>query len=107
MPSSGNTSRDRSAWVPHYIASWGIDMGRYTFRLPDVGEGTAEAEIMKWHVAVGDTIDEDQPLVDVATDKAVVEIPAPVGGKVIAVNGAPGDTMPVGCDLVVFETSGA
>lgn len=80
-------------------------MGRYVFKLPDVGEGTTEVEITKWHVGVGDTIAEDEPLVDVATDKAVVEIPAPVAGTVVSINGAPGDSMPVGAELVVFETA--
>jgi 2-oxoisovalerate dehydrogenase E2 component (dihydrolipoyl transacylase) len=79
-------------------------MGRYVFKLPDLGEGTTEAEITKWHVAVGDSIEEDQPLVDVATDKAMVEIPAPVGGTIVSVHGAEGDTVPVGSELVVFET---
>ena len=64
-------------------------MSRYVFKLPDVGEGTAEAEIVAWHVAVGDRIEEDQPLVDVTTDKAIVEIPAPVSGTVVSIHGAP------------------
>ncbi len=82
-------------------------MGRYVFRLPDVGEGTAEAEIAAWHVAVGDRIEEDQPLVDVTTDKAIVEIPAPVSGTVISLHGAAGETVAVGSDLVVFDVEGA
>jgi 2-oxoisovalerate dehydrogenase E2 component (dihydrolipoyl transacylase) len=81
-------------------------MGRYVFKLPDVGEGTAEAEISGWHVAVGDRIEEDQPLVDVTTDKAIVEIPAPVSGKVISLHGAVGDMVAVGSDLVVLEVEG-
>jgi 2-oxoisovalerate dehydrogenase E2 component (dihydrolipoyl transacylase) len=81
-------------------------MGRYVFKLPDVGEGTAEAEISGWHVAVGDCIEEDQPLVDVTTDKAIVEIPAPVSGKVISLHGAVGDMVAVGSDLVVLEVEG-
>lgn len=81
-------------------------MGRYVFRLPDVGEGTAEAEIVAWHVAVGDRIEEDQPLVDVTTDKAVVEIAAPVAGRVVSLNGAAGEMIAVGSDLVVLDVEG-
>ena len=82
-------------------------MGRFVFKLPDVGEGTAEAEIVAWHVAVGDTINEDQHLVDVMTDKATVEMTSPVAGKVIEVHGEPGSMAPVGAPLVVLEVDGA
>ncbi len=83
-------------------------MGRFTFRLPDVGEGTAEAEIVAWHVAVGDTVEEDQPLVDVMTDKATVEITSPVAGKIVVRRGEPGEMFAVGGPLVEFDTdSGA
>lgn len=81
-------------------------MGRYVFKLPDIGEGTAQAEITQWHVAVGDRIEEDQPLVDVTTDKAVVEIPAPVSGTVVSINGAAGEMVAVGSDLVELEVDG-
>ena len=81
-------------------------MGHYVFKLPDVGEGTAEAEIAAWHVVVGDRIDEDQPLVDVMTDKATVEITSPVSGRVISLHGAVGEKIAVGSDLVVFEVEG-
>jgi 2-oxoisovalerate dehydrogenase E2 component (dihydrolipoyl transacylase) len=81
-------------------------MGRYVFKLPDLGEGTVEAEITQWHVAVGDRIEEDQPLVDVTTDKAVIEIPAPVSGTVVAINGAAGEMVAVGSDLVELEVAG-
>ena len=57
-------------------------MGTYVVKLPDVGEGIAEAELVEWHVAVGDVIAEDQPIADVMTDKATVELPSPVGGTV-------------------------
>jgi len=57
-------------------------MGLYVFRLPDIGEGTAEAEIVEWHVKVGDAIEEDQTLVDVMTDKATVDITSPINGVV-------------------------
>ena len=82
-------------------------MGLYLFRLPDVGEGVAEAEIGAWHVNMGDEIKEDQPLVDVMTDKASVEITSPVTGKVLAVHGAVGDFMPVGGTIVEIEVEGA
>ena len=80
-------------------------MATFTFKLPDVGEGIAEAEITAWHVAVGDTIEEDQALVDVMTDKATVEIPSPVAGKVLSLHGETGDKRPVGAELVVIETA--
>jgi len=79
-------------------------MARYVFRLPDVGEGIAEAEIVEWHVAVGDVIAEDDALVDVMTDKATVELTSPVAGRVTAITGGEGDDVAVGSDLVVLET---
>jgi len=79
-------------------------MARRIVKLPDIGEGTTEAEIVAWHVAVGDAIHEDDPLVDVMTDKATVEIPAPADGIVVALHGAVGEKRPVGSDLVVLET---
>ena len=82
-------------------------MGKYVFKLPDVGEGTAEAEIVAWHVKVGDVIHEDQNLVDVMTDKATVEMTSPVSGKVISLHGAPGDMAAVGSALVELEVEGA
>jgi 2-oxoisovalerate dehydrogenase E2 component (dihydrolipoyl transacylase) len=82
-------------------------MGRFVFKLPDVGEGTAEAELVGWHVKVGDTVAEDQIVADVMTDKATVEITAPVSGKVIALHGEPGAMVPVRGPLVEFEVEGA
>jgi 2-oxoisovalerate dehydrogenase E2 component (dihydrolipoyl transacylase) len=81
-------------------------MGRYLFKLPDVGEGTAEAEIVAWHVKLGDVVDEDQPLVDVMTDKATVEITSPVAGKIASLRGEPGAMAPVGSVLVELEVEG-
>lgn len=81
-------------------------MGRYVFKLPDVGEGTAEAEITAWHVKAGDQVKEDAPLVDVMTDKATVEITSPVAGKVLSLKGAPGDMAVVGSEIVIFEVEG-
>ncbi|HSC18980.1 MAG TPA: dihydrolipoamide acetyltransferase family protein [Rhizomicrobium sp.] len=81
-------------------------MGRYIFKLPDVGEGTAEAEIVAWHVKVGDAVGEDQNLVDVMTDKATVEMTSPVSGKVLQVHGEPGQMAAVGSPLVELEVEG-
>ncbi|GGB99429.1 lipoamide acyltransferase component of branched-chain alpha-keto acid dehydrogenase complex [Novosphingobium endophyticum] len=81
-------------------------MGRYTFRLPDIGEGIAEAEIVAWHVKVGDTVEEDGRLADMMTDKATVEMESPVAGKVIEVAGEEGDVVAIGSPLVVIEVEG-
>src|SRR5579862_3118084 len=81
-------------------------MGRYVVKLPDIGEGMTEAEIVAWHVAPGQVIREEDPLVDIMTDKATVELPAPVAGTVVAINGAPGEKRAVGSELVVLEVAG-
>ncbi len=75
-----------------------------TFRLPDLGEGLAEAEIVEWHVKVGDHVRVDQPMVSVETAKAVVEVPAPFGGVVTALHGGPGDIVPTGAPLIEFDS---
>jgi 2-oxoisovalerate dehydrogenase E2 component (dihydrolipoyl transacylase) len=75
-----------------------------TFRLPDLGEGLAEAEIVEWHVKVGDHVRVDQPMVSVETAKAVVEVPAPFSGVVTALRGAPGDIVPTGSPLIEFDS---
>ncbi len=80
-------------------------MGRYTFRLPDIGEGIAEAEIVAWHVKVGDHIEEGGLLADVMTDKATVEMESPVSGTILEVAGEAGDTISIGSALVVVETA--
>jgi 2-oxoisovalerate dehydrogenase E2 component (dihydrolipoyl transacylase) len=82
-------------------------MARYEFKLPDIGEGIAEAEIVAWHVKVGDTVAEDQQLADMMTDKATVEMESPVAGKVIELAGEVGDQVPIGSVLAVIETEGA
>lgn len=82
-------------------------MSRYVFRMPDLGEGTVSAEIVDWKVRVGDSVAEDQIIAEVMTDKAAVEIPAPVAGRVVAVTGQPGDMVPVGSELITFETADA
>lgn len=79
-------------------------MSRYVFKLPDLGEGTVEAEIVNWRVKPGDTVAEDDVLVEVMTEKAAVEVPAPVSGRVLSTTGAPGDKVPVGAELIVLET---
>lgn len=79
-------------------------MGTYVVKLPDVGEGIAEAEIVEWHVAVGDTVAEDAPLADVMTDKATVELPTPVSGTIVRLAGDAGDMVAIGSDLVWIET---
>lgn len=81
-------------------------MGTYTFRLPDIGEGIAEAEIVAWHVAVGDIVEEDGRLADMMTDKATVEMESPVAGKVVAIAGEVGDVVAIGSALVIIETEG-
>jgi 2-oxoisovalerate dehydrogenase E2 component (dihydrolipoyl transacylase) len=75
-----------------------------TFRLPDLGEGLAEAEIVEWHVKVGDHVRVDQPMVSVETAKAVVEVPAPFSGVVTALRGGPGDIVPTGAPLIEFDS---
>src|ERR687891_1629120 len=81
-------------------------MARYEFKLPDIGEGIAEAEIVAWHVKVGDEVAEDQQVADMMTDKATVEMESPVAGKVLEVGGEVGDQIPIGSVLVVLETEG-
>ena len=81
-------------------------MGTYTFNLPDIGEGIAEAEIVAWHVKVGDRIEEDGKIADVMTDKATVEMESPVAGTVLSVAGAEGDMVAIGAPLAVIEIEG-
>lgn len=80
-------------------------MSQFTFKMPDLGEGTVDAEIVAWHTKPGDLVAEDQLIVEVMTDKAAVEVPAPVSGRVVSVTGAPGDKVAVGSPLIVFEMS--
>ncbi len=78
-------------------------MSEYNFKLPDIGEGIAQAEIVAWHVSVGDLVSEDQPIVDMMTDKATVEIESPVAGRVLRLAGEAGDQVPIGSVLMVLE----
>jgi 2-oxoisovalerate dehydrogenase E2 component (dihydrolipoyl transacylase) len=82
-------------------------MSQFVFKMPDLGEGTVEAEIVAWHTQPGAVVTEDQVIVEVMTDKAAVEVPAPVSGRVLSVTGAPGDKVAVGSPLIVFETDAA
>lgn len=78
-----------------------------TFKLPDLGEGLQEAEIVTWHVGAGDHVVADQPLVSVETEKAVVEIPSPQSGRIKSIHGAVGDILKIGAPLVEFDEAGA
>ena len=79
-------------------------MGKQEFKLPDIGEGVVEGEVVQWHVAAGDTVTEDDPIVDVMTDKATVTIPSPVTGVVTSLSGNVGDMVAVGSTLVEFDS---
>ena len=80
-------------------------MSHHVFKLPDLGEGTVSAEVVAWLVKPGDVLKEDQPLVEMSTDKAVVEIPSPVSGRVLTITGKPGDVVAVGAELATFDTA--
>ncbi|HEY0165088.1 MAG TPA: dihydrolipoamide acetyltransferase family protein, partial [Sphingomicrobium sp.] len=82
-------------------------MANYEFKLPDIGEGIAEAEIVAWHVKLGDRVEEDQQLADMMTDKATVEMESPVAGTVVKLAGEVGDQVAIGSVLVVIETASA
>ena len=82
-------------------------MSRYVFKMPDLGEGTVSAEVVAWHVKPGDLVQEDQVMCEVMTEKAAVEMPAPVTGRILSTTGQPGDMVAVGAELVVFDTDAA
>ncbi len=81
-------------------------MGIYVIRMPDIGEGIAEVELVAWHVKPGDIVADEQILADVMTDKASVEIPSHVAGKVLSIAGKPGDTIAVGSEIIRLEVEG-
>ena len=81
-------------------------MGTYVIKMPDIGEGIAEVELVQWHVKPGDVVAEEQALADVMTDKANVEIPSHVAGKVISTHGKPGDVIAVGTEIIRLEVEG-
>ncbi|MGB5133513.1 MAG: dihydrolipoamide acetyltransferase family protein [Steroidobacteraceae bacterium] len=80
-------------------------MSRFVFKMPDLGEGTVSAEVVEWKVKVGDSVTEDQIIAEIMTDKAAVEIPAPVSGRVVSITGQPGDMVAVGSELIAFDTT--
>ncbi|HKE94071.1 MAG TPA: dihydrolipoamide acetyltransferase family protein, partial [Povalibacter sp.] len=82
-------------------------MSRYSFKMPDLGEGTVAAEVVAVHVKPGDVVTEEQIIFDVMTEKATVEVPSPVSGRVVSIHGAPGESVAVGAELIVFETDTA
>ena len=82
-------------------------MGNFVFKLPDIGEGVVEGEIVQWHVSVGDTVAEDDPIVDVMTDKATVTIPSPVSGTIHSLSGGVGDMIAVGSTLLEINSEGS
>ena len=82
-------------------------MGTHVIRMPDIGEGIAQVELVEWFVKVGDAVSEDQVLADVMTDKATVEIPSSVAGTVVALGGVPGEVMAVGAELIRIEVHGS
>lgn len=82
-------------------------MGTHVIKMPDIGEGIAQVELVEWFVKVGDVITEDQVVADVMTDKATVEIPSPVSGTVMALGGQPGEVMAVGSELIRIEVEGS
>ena len=82
-------------------------MGVHVIKMPDIGEGIAEVELVAWHVRPGAEVAEDQVLADVMTDKATVEIPSPVAGRVLALGGEVGQTLAVGAELIRIEVQGA
>ncbi|MBA2674216.1 biotin/lipoyl-containing protein, partial [Ramlibacter sp.] len=82
-------------------------MGLYAIKMPDIGEGIAEVELVEWRVKVGDTVAEDQILADVMTDKATVEIPSPVAGTIASLDGVPGQLIAVGTAIIHLEVEGA
>ena len=81
-------------------------MAKHIFKLPDIGEGVVEGEVVQWHVGIGETVSEDAPIVDLMTDKATVTIPSPTSGVVSSINGKVGDMIAVGSMLVEFNTDG-
>src|SRR5262245_57354348 len=79
-------------------------MARFEFKMPDVGEGLADVEVVKWFVQIGDTVEENQPIADVETDKAIVTMPAPASGRVIELAAQEGERVKVGAFLLAIET---
>src|SRR4029078_70014 len=106
MRRNGLISPGRFAWPQRCGASWRTDLGLHVIKIPDIGEGIAEVELVAWHVKPGDAVVEDQSLADVMTDKATVEVPSPVHGKVLSLGGEVGQLMAVGSELIRIEVEG-
>src|SRR5512135_3002189 len=107
MPRNGPISRARTASARRSGARWKPEMGIHVVKVPDIGEGIAEVEVVAWHVRPGDAVVADQTLADVMTDKATVEVPSPITGTVIAVNANAGDKVAVGSELLRLATTAA
>src|SRR5271170_2082468 len=103
---SGTISPVRPASGARSSRRWRPEMGVRSIKMPDVGEGVAEAEIVEWSVKVGDLVREDQVVAAVMTDKATVDIPTPVAGSVLALGGAVGDVLAVGSELIRIDAPG-
>src|SRR5271168_2846622 len=103
---SGTISPVRPASGARSSKRWRPEMGVRSIKMPDVGEGVAEAEIVDWAVKVGDLVKEDQVVAAVMTDKATVDIPTPVAGSVLALGGAVGDVLAVGAELIRIDAPG-
>src|ERR1700722_20066900 len=105
MRRNGTISQVPTVSVERCSKRWSREMAEHVIRLPDVGEGVAEAEVVEWHVKVGDLVREDAALAAVMTDKATVEIPSPVDGEVLWLGAGIGDVVAVGSDLVRLKVS--
>src|ERR671920_1947567 len=106
MRRNGITSRDRRASGAPLSRRWRPDMGEHLIKMPDVGEGIAEAELVEWHVKVGDLVREDAVLAAVMTDKATVEIPSPADGEVLWLGAEIGEVVATGSPLVRLKVEG-
>src|ERR671920_1583581 len=106
MRRNGITSRDRRASGAPLSRRWRPDMGEHLIKMPDVGEGIAEAELVEWHVKVGDLVREDAVLAAVMTDKATVEIPSPVDGEILWLGAEIGDVVAIGSPLIRLKVEG-
>src|SRR5215470_15529505 len=106
MLRNGTISQVRRGLAARCSRSWSSEMGEHVIKLPDVGEGVAEAELVEWHVKVGDLVREDAVLAAVMTDKATVEIPSPTDGEVLWLGAEIGDTVAVGSPIVRLKVAG-
>src|SRR5918993_6087787 len=106
MPRNGITSQGRLVSDAPLSRRWRPDMGEHLIKMPDVGEGIAEAELVEWHVKVGDLVREDAVLAAVMTDKATVEIPSPVDGEVLWLGAEIGEVVATGSPLIRLKVEG-